>query len=130
MVTPDQSNRPHGNSPSDSLRTTFADAARFWEPRRAFYNLGLTAVVVIWIVASWPRFRPAFTLPSLGAVVVLGLLANVCYCAAYLVDIPLQLSLLATRWKPRRTALWWIGMLFALLLTNYWIADEIYPDFR
>ena len=130
MVTPNQSTTPSGNSHSDSLRTTFTNAARFWEPHRVFYNLVLTAVVVIWIVASWPHFRPAFTLPSLGALVVLGLLANVCYCAAYLVDIPLQRSLLAIRWKPRRAALWWIGMLFALLLANYWIADEIYPDFR
>ena len=46
MVTPNQSTIPSGNPPSASLRTTFADAARFWEPRRVFYNLVLTAVVV------------------------------------------------------------------------------------
>ena len=113
-----------------SLRTSLAEAARFWEPRRILYNLVLTAVVVVWLVASWPHFRPAFTLSSLGAMVVLALLANACYSAAYLVDIPLQRSLSAIRWKPRRAALWWTGMLFALLLANYWIADEIYPYVR
>jgi hypothetical protein len=117
---------PPGNP--HSLRTSLADAARFWEPRRVLYNLVLAAVVVVWIVASWPHFRPALTLPSLGALVVFALLANACYSAAYLVD--LFLSLFAIRWKPRRAALWWTGMLFALLLANYWIADEIYPYIR
>ena len=107
-----------------------ADAARYWEPRRMLYNLVLGAVVLIWIRASWPHFRPAFNIPSFGGLVVLGLIANALYCAAYFIDIPLQRSFPAIRWKPRRAALWWIGMLFALLLTNYWIADEIYPYVR
>jgi hypothetical protein len=121
---------PSATPPSNphSLRTSLADAARFWEPRRVLYNLVLTAVVVVWLVASWPHFRPALTLPALGALVVFALLANACYSAAYLVDI--FLSLFAIRWKPRRAALWWTGMLFAFLLANYWIADEIYPYIR
>jgi hypothetical protein len=130
MVTSNHSTTTFGNSPPPSLRTIFADAARFWEPRRILYNLVLTAVVGVWIVASWPHFRPAFTLPSLGALVVLGLLANACYCAAYFIDIPLQRSFPVIRWKPRRAALWWLGMLLALLMANYWIADEIYPYVR
>jgi len=68
------------------------------------YNLVLAAVVVVWLVATWPHFRTALTLPSLGALVVLALLANACYSAAYLVDIPLQRSLFAIRSEtpPRR----------------------------
>jgi hypothetical protein len=119
---------PLGNA--NSVQTSLADAARFWEPRRILYNLVLTAVVAVWLGASWPHFRPALTLPSLGALVVLALLANACYSAAYLVDIPLQRTPLANRRKPLRAALWWTGMLFALLLANYWIADEIYPYVR
>lgn len=130
MATPSHPTTPFGNSPPASLRTFFADAARFWEPRRILYNLVLAAVVVVWIVASWPHFRPAFNLPSLGALVILGLLANACYCAAYFIDIPLQRSFPAIRWKPRRAALWWLGMLLALLMANYWITDEIYPYVR
>jgi hypothetical protein len=128
MTTVNPSATPLSNP--NSLRVTLADAARFWEPRRILYNLVLAAVVVVWLAASWPHFRPALTPPSLGALVVLALLANACYSAAYLVDIPLQRSLFAIRWKPRRAALWWTGMLFALLLANYWIADEIYPYVR
>jgi len=30
-------------------------------------------------------------------------------------------------WKRRRWILWLMGMMFAVLFENYWIADEIYP---
>src|SRR5260370_37037933 len=79
-----------GKSPSGSFREFLADAIRFWEPRRLIYNLVLAVVVVIWLVASWPHFRPAFTLHSRMLLSILALLANACYCAAYLVDVPMQ----------------------------------------
>jgi hypothetical protein len=109
------------------LQGPLADAVRFWELRRLFYNAALTAVVVIWIVASWPHFRPAFTWATLPPLVVLALLANVCYCAAYVVDIPMQSSPIGSAWKRRRWILWLVGTLLATLFENYWIADEIYP---
>jgi hypothetical protein len=112
------------------FRTVLADAIRFWELRRLVYNFVLTAVAVVWLVATWPHFRPALTLPSLLALVVLALLANVCYCAAYVVDIPMQLSRLCPVWRRRRWGLWLMGMVFAIVVENYWIADEIYPDVR
>jgi hypothetical protein len=102
----------------------------FWEPARLLYNLALTAAAIFWLAATWPHFRPALTFTSLLPVSVLGFLANVCYCAAYLVDIPMQRSAQSAVWKRRRWILWLAGTLFALLLANYWIADEIYPDFH
>jgi hypothetical protein len=125
--TPPQS---FSNSPTGPFRPLLADAIHFWELRRLFYNLALTAAAFAWVAFSWPHFRPAFTLASLPPLTVLALLANACYCAAYLVDIPMQLSTLAATWKRRRWILWLVGTLFALLLANYWIADEIYPDFH
>jgi hypothetical protein len=116
-----------GPSPSAPFRELLADAIRYWEPRRIVYNLVLTAVVLAWIVLTWPHFRPAFRLSSLLLLAILGLLANVCYCAAYLVDLPIQHSSLSTVWKRRRWGVWLIGTLFAILLANYWIAHEIYP---
>jgi hypothetical protein len=112
---------------SAGRRTLLADAIRYWEPRRIVYNLVLTAVVLAWVALSWPHFRPALTLPSLLLLAILALLANACYCAAYLVDISIQLLSLSTVWKRRRWGLWLLGTLFAILLANYWIADEIYP---
>jgi hypothetical protein len=111
-----------------SLRQAFADAAQFWEPARLIYNSVLTAVVAVWIVASWPHFRPALTLQSLLLLAVLALMANLCYCAAYLLDIPLQRLMIGGKWV--RRGLWSLGTLFAVILANYWIVDEIYPFIR
>lgn len=119
-----------GKSPSNAFRGLLADAIRFWEPRRLVYNFVLTAVAVVWLVATWPHFRAALTLSSLLLLAILALLANVCYCAAYLVDIPMQRSSLSTMWRRRRWGLWLMGTLFAIVLANYWIADEIYPFVR
>jgi hypothetical protein len=121
---------PLGQPPSPPLPAPWSDAIGFWEPRRLIYNLVLAAVVLVWLMATWPHFLPAFTLPDLLRLAVLGLIANVLYCAAYFVDLPFHLSSLAARWRSRRWILWVLGMLFAFLLTNYWIADEIYPDVR
>jgi hypothetical protein len=119
-----------GKSPSGPLRGFLTDAVRFWEPRRVIYNLVLAVVVVIWLVASWPHFRPMFTLHSLLLLTILALLANVCYCAAYLVDIPMQSLSVGDARRRYRWLLWVVGTLFAILFENYWIVDEIYPFVR
>ncbi len=115
---------------SDPFRGLLADAIRFWELRRVVYNLALMAVAAGWLVATWPHFRPVLTLPSLLLFAILALLANVCYCAAYLLDIPMQYSSLKAVWRRRRWGLWLAGTLFAIVFANYWIADEIYPFVR
>jgi len=43
------------------------------------------------------------------------------------IDIPLQWSSFRPLWRRWRWGLWLVGMLFAAILANYWIADEIYP---
>jgi hypothetical protein len=126
---PAESNFP-SESPSGAPRGIFPDVVRFWETRRLIYNLALTAVVVFWIVATWPHFRPALTLPNLLRIFVLALLANVCYSTAYLVDLPMQSSALREAWKRRRWILLLVGTLFAVVFEFYWIGDEIYPYVR
>ena len=106
----------------------FGEAARFWEPRRIWYNGALLVVVLLWVALTWPHFRPALTLEALGKMTVLALLANICYCAAYLVEFFLQAVESDVNRRRFRWAVWILGMLFALLVENYWIADEIYPD--
>lgn len=103
------------------------DAARFWEPRRVLYNVLLFGVVMIWLGKTWPHFRPAMTLESLGIMTVLALLANACYCAAYLAEILIQNATTSASWNRGRWAIWVVGTLLAILFENYWIADEIYP---
>jgi hypothetical protein len=103
------------------------DAVGYWEPRRLWYNAGLTVLAGAWVVFTWPHFRPAFTLASCAKLIVLAALANVCYSAAYLVELPMQQSSFRAGWQRRRWVLWLLGTLFALLFACYWIADEIYP---
>src|SRR6266851_10528533 len=128
LVTPAS---PPGGSPLRPAATgsgeVFRDAVRYWEVRRIWYNLILLGFAVAWVVGTWPHFRPALSVASLLKVVVLALLANLCYSAAYLVDIPLQQSGARAAWRGRQWALWLAGTLFAVVFANYWIADEIYP---
>lgn len=110
--------------------TWFGEAARFWEPRRIWYNVALFVVVLLWLGLTWPHSRPALTLEAFGKMTVLALLANVGYCAAYLADFLLQAAASERNRRRLRWAVWTLGMLLALLVENYWIADEIYPDFN
>lgn len=116
-----------GKSPAGGMQGGLGEAARFWEPRRLVYNLVLALFVVGWIIRTWPHFRLAMTMANLGRLMILGLLANVCYSAAYVVDILIQQSAVASSRRLQRTGLWVVGMVLAVLFENYWIADEIYP---
>jgi hypothetical protein len=113
-----------------NFRGLLGNSLRFWELRRLLYNLVLLAVVAAWVAATWPHFRPMIEFHSLLLLAILALLANACYCAAYVVDLPMQCSTFNNLWRRRRWTLWLAGMLLAILMTNYWIADEIYPFVR
>ncbi len=119
-----------GDNSLSPFREVLSDAIRYWEPRRVAYHLILTSVVIAWVVVSWPHFRPAMRWESLVLMAVLAVWANICYCAAYVVDFPVQFSFFRQRWLRWRWGLWVSGMLFATLLANYWIADEIFPYVR
>lgn len=112
------------------FRGLLGNAARFWEPRRVLYNLILGAVTLFWVVRTWPHFRPALSLATLLPLSVLALIANVCYSAAYFVDLPLEYASPTASRKQFRWGLWLLGTLLAMVLTSYWILDEIYPDFH
>jgi multisubunit Na+/H+ antiporter MnhE subunit len=112
------------------FREIFTDSIRYWEPRRIIYNGVLTIVTSAWLIVTWPHFRGSFTLQFLFLLVILASVANVCYCAAYFADICVQFSTFRADWRRWRWALWCSGTLFAILLANYWIADEIYPYVR
>jgi hypothetical protein len=118
--------QPSAN-PSPAPISGSHSAPRFWERGRLFYNLLLTAVVLLWLILTWPHFRPALTLPAFAAMMMLAVLANLCYCAAYLAE-PLIQQLPVAYWKRLRWAVWIFGTLVALVFENYWIGDEIYPD--
>jgi hypothetical protein len=109
------------------MPSVMRDAIRYWEPRRLAYNVALAILATGWVLVTWPHFRSAFTLRSFWKLLILAAMANLCYCAAYVVDVPMQHSPFGTIWRRWRWALWLSGTLLALLVAYYWIADEIYP---
>ncbi len=115
------------DSPSLSMRDVLSDAIRYWEPRRIAYNAALALVVAGWAMVARGHFRDGHDVRLLLALFVLAVLANACYCAAYIVDIPMQYSSFQDAWRHRRWALWLVGTLFAMALAYFWIADEIVP---
>lgn len=116
--------------PSNSRVRSFLDALRYWEPRRIVYNLLLVIVCAAWVFLSWPHFRESLTLQHLLMLTVLALLANACYCAAYPADLFVQRTAARSDFKRWRWVVWTAGTILAIVLANYWIADEIYPSPR
>ena len=119
-----------GSPAPGPLLEGLARAMKFWEPRRLLYNVLLAAVVAGWVVGTWPHFRLALTAYAGLQLAVLALIANVLYSAAYFVEIVLQLPGLPPAWSHLRSTIWVLGTVLAILVENYWIADEIYPFVR
>lgn len=117
-----------GDPKGSRHRVDLKDAAAFWERQRIWYNVALVVIVILWVVFTWPHFRPALTLVAFGKMLVLAGLANLCYCAGYAVEGFIQPLVQQPYWRRFRWTVWATGMLLAILLANYWIADEIYPD--
>ncbi len=112
-----------------SVGDSFAEAAGYWERRRVWYNAALAILVLGWLSGPTSHSRPAFTMETGARLTIVACLANLCYCAVYLIDIPLSRSSLKVVWQRRRGMLWIGGTLFAIAVAMYWIADALYPTF-
>ncbi|HKF03924.1 MAG TPA: hypothetical protein VKB49_16505 [Candidatus Sulfotelmatobacter sp.] len=74
------------------LREYLTDAIKFWEPWRILYNLTLAAVVIIYFAIGYPQSKSTLTVDFCLGLFMLAVIANVAYCAAYVVDIFAQAS--------------------------------------
>jgi hypothetical protein len=101
------------------FREKLSDAIRFWEVRRIFYNLWLAAIVIFYFFLNWPASRSVLEFDPLLGLFMLAVLANVAYCAAYPVDVFVQMSGLRETWRSFRWVLFLIGMIFAGILTRW-----------
>lgn len=115
------------NPSHPSLHEILSDAIGYWELRRIVYNLTLAAVVIVPATAFWGQIRNQPSFELLLGLSVLAVLANVCYCAAYLVDIPMQFSAHGLAWRRWRWLLWLLGVAFGAALAWFWMGDEILP---
>jgi hypothetical protein len=102
-----------------NLRAYITDAIKFWEPRRILYNLTLTAIVAIYFVIAYPRSRAMISIDFSLSLFLLAVIANVAYCAAYVVDIFAQASGFRELWQRYRNVLFVIGTLFAGIITRF-----------
>ena len=101
------------------FRELAADSLKYWEPRRLIYNAILACVVLGYAAAAWPRSKATLSFDSVLFLFMLTVLANVCYCAVYAVDLFVQLSGLRELWLQRRWLLFVIGTAFAGVITRF-----------
>ena len=101
------------------IREILTDALRFWEWRRLFYNLILAAVVLVEFARFWPASKNVLQFDSCLTLFLLAVLANVAYCAAYLVELLVQFSEFRAQWRRYRIAVWLTGTVFAAVLTHF-----------
>jgi hypothetical protein len=108
-----------------SAREALSEAIRFWEPRRLLYNGLLLIVVATVFVRGLPISRSQLNVNLLLFLFIMAVLANVAYCACYVVDVVAQLSEFRATWLRLRWTLFVVGVAFAGVLT-YFFATGIF----
>jgi len=110
---------PPDAPPRSKLAELAADAVRYWELRRLFYNMVLATVVLIHLVSAWPGSMPLLTRDRVLVTFMLAVAANILYCAAYPVDLFVQFAGLRATWSRLRWILWTVGTVFAATITHF-----------
>ena len=105
--------------PDVTAREALSQAIRYWEPRRILYNAVLLVEVVIVFVVNLPGSRSHFNVNLALLLFVQAVLANVAYCACYVVDVVAQLSAFREAWLRFRWVLFVLGVAFAGTLTYF-----------
>jgi|SRR5580700_3519862 hypothetical protein len=112
-----------------SFRDALSNAIKYWERMRIFYNAVLILIVVGTFIHDYPGSK-AFL--KFGWILVLFLFAvgaNVVYCAAYFVDIPVQMSQFREKWVKIRWILLVVGTACAGILAYFWSLGFFQPNF-
>jgi hypothetical protein len=100
-------------------RAALSNAIGYWERRRIGYNAVLLAVVGAVFAMGWPASRARLSVNAFLILFALAVLANVAYCAAYVVDVAAQMSTFRDTWLRRRWLLAVIGTAFAGVLAYF-----------
>jgi hypothetical protein len=100
-----------------------ADALRYWEPRRIVYNFALAAVIAGHLIARWPQARAVLTVNMLLGLFFLAVLANLCYCFVYAIDLFVQFSGLRAFWQKARILVLIVGTAFAAVITHFFATN-------
>jgi hypothetical protein len=103
------------------FREIITNAIRYWEIRRFVYNGVLALIVLAHFAAAADAVRDRAMRDAnlvLG-LFVLAVLANLCYCAAYVADVIAQFSGFRDVWLKGRVGLLVLGVAFAGVLTHF-----------
>jgi len=109
------------------LRDFATDAIKFWESWRLVYNLTLAAIVVIYFAIGYPLSKAIISVDFCLGLFLLAVIANIAYCAAYIVDIFAQASGFREVWRRYRKLLFVIGTLFAAIITRFVAMGMFHP---
>ncbi len=109
----------NGAMETANIREWATDAIRYWEAMRILFNLILSAIVIAYFVVDLPASKASMKLNSALFLFLLAVLANVAYCAAYVVEIFAQVSAFRELWQRYRWLLFAIGVAFAGILTRF-----------
>lgn len=102
-----------------TVRDVLTDAIRYWEIRRIVYNAILAGIVAVVFLLQWPESRLALSSDVVQTLFILAVLANVAYCAAYVVDVVAQYSGFRAEWRRYRWLLFAVGVVFAGIITRF-----------
>ena len=90
----------------------------YWEKRRVVYNLVLAALTLVLSLGEFLSMVGEPPYRAVGLVLVIGffcLIANLCYCAAYIPEFILQLTPFRAAWSRYRWLLFASGTTLACI---------------
>jgi hypothetical protein len=102
-----------------TIHDMLTDAIRYWELRRIAYNIIVVSIVVVVYVLQLRDSRSALSADLAQRLFILAVLANVAYCAAYVVDVVAQYSAFRATWKRYRWSLFAIDVVFAGMIARF-----------
>lgn len=102
-----------------------ANALRYWEPRRLIYNGVLAVVVLAHVVLEWASWSHKLSPDVVLGLFMMAVLANVAYCAVYVVDLFVQFSGLDAAWRVGRPVLLIVGTAFAATLAHFFLQGGV-----
>lgn len=105
---------------SGFFRESLTNAIRYWEKMRIAYNIVLLLVVAGCFAWNYSAVGSKLSVNLFLSMIVCAILLNVLYCAAYIVDVLVQMSEFRERWARFRWVLFSIGATFAAILTRFW----------
>lgn len=104
---------------AQTLREGVTSAIRYWEPRRFIYNVVLAIVTLTCFGLNYPASKSTLSLDFVLLLFLLAVIANVAYCAAYVVDVFASASGYREQWWKLRWIIFTIGLLFAAIITRF-----------